>query len=78
MHEDVKNVKQILAKTQRSATLRSSDTVIQQMPLKSLAGVFHWHGRDDIIEEIVRLHMKEETSRVCIFGPGEMGKTSIS
>ena len=65
----------MLAKT-RSATLRSSDTdrVVQQMPLKP--GVFH--GRDDIIEEITQLLMNEETSRICILGPGGMGKTSVS
>ena len=51
VHEDVKNIKHILAKTRRSATLRSPDTVIQQMPLKP--GVFH--GRDDIIEDINHL-----------------------
>ena len=44
------------------------------MPLKP--GVFH--GRDDIIEEITQLLMKEETSRICILGPGGMGKTSVS
>ena len=74
VHEDVKDIKQILAKTQRSAILCSSDTVVQQMPLKP--GVFH--GRDDIIEEITQLLMKEETSRICILGPGGMGKTSVS
>ena len=74
MHEDVKDLKEILVKTQRSATLRSSDTVVQQMPLKP--GVFH--GRDDIIDEITKLLMKEETSRVCILGPGGMGKTSVA
>ena len=74
VHEDVKDIKQILAKSRRSATLRSSDTVVQQMPLKP--GVFH--GRDDIIEEITQLLMKEETSRICILGPGGMGKTSVS
>jgi tetratricopeptide (TPR) repeat protein len=74
VHEDVRNIKQILDKTRRSATLRSSDTVVQQMPLKP--GVFH--GRNDIIEEITQLLMKEETSHVCILGPGGMGKTSIS
>jgi ATP-dependent Clp protease ATP-binding subunit ClpA len=67
------DVKEILAKT-RSATLRSSDTVVQQRPLKP--GVFH--GRDDIIEEITQLLMKEETSRICILGPSGVGKTSIS
>ena len=74
MHEDVKNIKEIQVKTQRSTTLRSSDAVVQQMPLKP--GVFH--GRDDIIEEITQLLMKEDTSRVCILGPGGIGKTSIS
>ena len=74
VHKDVKNIKQILAETRRSATLPSSDTVVQQIPLKP--GVFH--GRDDIIEEITELLMKEETSRVCILGPGGMGKTSVS
>ena len=44
------------------------------MPLKP--GVFH--GRDEIIEDITQLLMKEETSRVCILGPGGMGKTSVS
>ena len=74
VHEDVKDIKQILIKTQQSATLRSSNTVAQQMPLKP--GVFH--GRDVIIEEITQLLMKEETSRICILGPGGMGKTSVS
>jgi len=72
----MKDIKQILVETQRSAALRSSDTVVQQMPLKP--GVFH--GRDDIIDEITQLLMKdsEETSRVCILGPGGMGKTSVA
>ena len=72
MHEDV--VKQIRAKTQRSATLPSSDTVFQQMPLKPAV----FHGRDAIIEEITQLLIKEETSRVCILGAGGMGKTSVA
>ena len=73
MHEDVKDMKQILAKTRRSATLPSSDTVVQQMPLKPAV----FHGRDVIIEEITQL-LIEETSRVCILGAGGMGKTSVS
>ena len=71
MHEDVK---QILAKTQQSATLPSSETVVQQMPLKPAV----FYGRDVIIEEITQLLIKEETSRVCILGAGGMGKTSVS
>ena len=72
MHEVV--VKQTRAKAQRSATLPSSDTVIQQMPLKPAV----FHGRDIIIEEITQLLIKEETSCVCILGAGGMGKTSVS
>jgi hypothetical protein len=68
VHEDVKNVKHILAKA------RESDIVFQQIPLKP--GVFY--GRDDIIEEITQQLMNERTSRVCILGPGGMGKTSVS
>ena len=71
MHEDVK---QILAKTQQSAPLPSSDTVVQQMPLKPAV----FHGRDVIVEEITQLLIKEETSRVCILGAGGMGKTSVA
>ena len=73
VHEDVKDIKQILAKTQQSAT-RPSDVVRQQMPLKPEV----FHGRDSIVQEITQLLLKEETSRICILGPGGMGKTSIS
>ena len=74
MHEDVKDMKQILAKTPQSATLPSSVTVVQQMPLKPAI----FHGRDAIIEEITQLLIKEETRRVCILGTGGMGKTSVA
>jgi hypothetical protein len=74
MQVDVKDIKQILAKSQQSTMLRSSDTVIQQMPLKPAV----FHGRDDLIEEITQLLMKEETSRFCILGPGGMGKLSFT
>ena len=67
-------MKQILAKTQRSATLPSSSNIVQQMPLKPAV----FHGRDIVIEEITQLLIKEETSRVCILGAGGMGKTSVS
>ena len=69
---DVKDIKQILAKTQQSAI--RSDVVRQEMPLKPEV----FHGRDGIVQEIIQSLMKEETSRVCILGPGGMGKTSIS
>ena len=74
VREDVNNISQILAKTQQSPRLRSLATVAQQMPLKPKV----FHGRDDIIDEITQLLMKEETSRICILGLGGMGKTSVS
>ena len=44
------------------------------MPLKPEI----FHGRDDLVEGIAQLLLQEETSRVCILGPGGMGKTSVS
>ena len=65
MHEDVK---QLRAKTQRSATLPSPESIVQQMPLKPKS----------LSKEITQLLIKEETSRVCILGAGGMGKTSVA
>ena len=67
VHEDAKDTKQIITMTQQPATLRSSDTLVQHMPLKP----------DDIVE-ITQLLMEEKTSRVYILGPGRMGNTSVS
>ncbi|KAF8896888.1 hypothetical protein CPB84DRAFT_1815882 [Gymnopilus junonius] len=44
------------------------------MPLKPEV----YYGRDALVEEIAHSLVKEETSRVCILGPGGMGKTSVS
>jgi tetratricopeptide (TPR) repeat protein len=46
----------------------------QEMPLKPEV----FYGRDDLVEGIAQLLLQEETSRVCILGPGGMGKTSVS
>ena len=35
-------------------------------------------GRDVLVQEIAELLCEEETSRVCIVGPGGMGKTSLA
>ncbi|KDR85866.1 hypothetical protein GALMADRAFT_234981 [Galerina marginata CBS 339.88] len=60
---------------ERSAMIPRTDTVArQQIPLKPEV----FHGRDSLVDEIVQLLGKEETSRVCILGPGGMGKTSVS
>jgi len=44
------------------------------MPLKPEI----FHGRDDFVEAIAQLLLQEGTSRICILGPGGMGKTSVS
>jgi tetratricopeptide (TPR) repeat protein len=55
--------------------LPPSDTVgRQEMPLKPEI----FHGRDDFVKDIVQSLLREKTSRVCILGPGGMGKTSVS
>jgi tetratricopeptide (TPR) repeat protein len=67
--------RECIRESERLATLFSSDLVIrQQMPLKPVV----FHGRDDFVKDIVRLLLQEETSCVCILGPGGMGKTSVS
>ncbi|KDR74248.1 hypothetical protein GALMADRAFT_70662 [Galerina marginata CBS 339.88] len=59
----------------RSATVPRSDSVARQhIPLKPEV----FYGREGLVEEISRFLVKQETSRVCIFGPGGMGKTSVS
>ena len=55
--------------------LDQSDTVVQQqMPLTPEI----FHGRETLVQDITQLLIKEESSRVCILGPGGMGKTSVS
>ena len=55
--------------------LPPSDTVVrQEMPLKPEI----FHGRDDFVKDIARSLLQQETSRICILGPGGMGKTSVS
>jgi len=79
MHTDIKRVVNVVEdiqeyvfRSKRSPTLLSSDR--QQMPLKPEV----FHGRDDLVKDIVQLFLQEETSRVCVLGPGGMGKTAVS
>ncbi|KAJ7136150.1 hypothetical protein C8R44DRAFT_729640 [Mycena epipterygia] len=46
----------------------------QDMPLKHQV----FYGRESFVEDIASLLSSEETSRVCITGPGGMGKTSTA
>ena len=71
----VDDIRTILSNLNKSGTRSESDTSArQQMPLKPEI----FHGRDDMVEGIAKLLLQEETSRVCILGPGGMGKTSVS
>ena len=69
----VEDIQQYMYKSNRSTTIISSSDR-QQMPLKPEV----FHGRDDFVKSIVQFFLQEETSRVCILGPGGMGKTSVS
>jgi hypothetical protein len=71
----VEDVHKYLFKSKRSATLLPSDAVVrQEIPLKPEV----FYGRDDFVQDITQLLLQEETSHVCILGPGGMGKTSVS
>ena len=75
MHHKVEDIHTILFKLKTPGTRTVSDTLTrQEMPLKPEV----FHGRDDFVERIAQLLLEEETSRVCILGPGGMGKTSVS
>ena len=75
MHHKVDDIHTILFKLKRSGTQPVSDSLSrQEMPLKPEI----FHGRDDLVEDIAQLLLQEETSRICILGPGGMGKTSVS
>ena len=74
-HHKVEDIHTILFKLKRSGTRHDSDPFArQEMPLKPEI----FHGRDDMVEGIAQLLLQVETSRVCILGPGGMGKTSVS
>ena len=68
-------LQQVLAKLD-SATAHSGSNNLarQQMPVKPRI----FHGRDSLVQEIAELLCCDETSRVCVLGPGGMGKTSLS
>ena len=75
VHHKVEDIHTVLFKLKRSGTRSVWDTLTrQEMPLKPEV----FHGRDDFVERIAQLLLREETSRVCVLGPGGMGKTSVS
>ncbi|KIM42757.1 hypothetical protein M413DRAFT_26755 [Hebeloma cylindrosporum] len=75
IHNKVEGIHKYMEISQRSRTLLPSDAVVrQEIPLKPEV----FHGRDDFVSDIAQLLLREETSRVCILGPGGMGKTSVS
>ena len=75
VHHKVEDIHTYLFTLKRSGTRLVSDSLTRQgMPLKPEI----FHGRDDLVKGIAQLLLREETSRVCILGPGGMGKTSVS
>ena len=75
IYHKVDDIHTILLKFETWGARPISDSLFrQEMPLKPEI----FHGRDDLIEGIAQLLLQEKTSRVCILGPGGMGKTSVS
>ena len=75
MKSKVEDVHKILLDLARADTMLVLDPLVQQeMPLKPEV----FHGRDDLVQDIAQLLLQEKTSRICILGPGGMGKTSVS
>jgi tetratricopeptide (TPR) repeat protein len=73
MANKVEDVSTYLSRIKRSAG--PSGTVLpHQVPVKPEI----FHGRDDLVEEIAQLLVNEETTHICLLGPGGMGKTSVS
>jgi hypothetical protein len=72
--DKVEDIHKYLFRSKQPARLPSDTIVRQQMPLKPEV----FHGRDDFVKDITQFLLHEETSRVCILGPGGMGKTSAS
>jgi len=71
----VEDIHKILFKLKRPGTMLGSDTLArQEMPMKPEI----FHGRGELVDGIARLLLQEKFSRVCILGPGGMGKTSVS
>ena len=71
----VEDIHKILFKLTGSGTMLVSETLArQEMPMKPEI----FHGRDHLVDGIAQLLLQEKTSRVCILGPGGMGKTSVS
>ena len=70
----VEDIHKILFKLKRAGTMLGSDTLArQEMPMKPEI----FHGRGNLVGDIVQSLLQEKTSRVCILGPGGMGKTSV-
>jgi tetratricopeptide (TPR) repeat protein len=72
MHNKVEDMHAFMIELKGSDTLARQE--MREMPLKPEI----FHGRDSLVEGIAQLLLQEETSRVCILGPGGMGKTSVS
>jgi len=71
----VEDIHKILFKLKRAGTMLGSETLArQEMPMKPEI----FHGRDNLVDGIVESLLQQKTSRVCILGPGGMGKTSVS
>ena len=77
IHERLDRFDAILANISNAhahAKSKVAVTIGQRLPAKPR----FFHGRDDLVKEISRLLCEEKINRICILGPGGMGKTSLA
>ena len=59
-----------------NTTAHADRTTLVRHPMPENTRVFY--GRDNLVIEVSQLLCDEKTSRVCVLGPGGMGKTSVA
>jgi tetratricopeptide (TPR) repeat protein len=67
-------VDEIKAMMKKAQVNRASILPWREMPMKPA----HFHGRDAVVADVARLLVSGEKPRVCILGPGGIGKTSVA
>ena len=77
LHEKVDKLDTILTSLSNAPAHRGpASPTLRRQRNPSKPRVFH--GRTDVLQEIAHLLCSERASRVCILGPGGMGKTSLA
>ena len=74
--DKVDNIHDMLTKINNTNAQAKSNAMTMRQRLPAKPRIFH--GRNGLVEDISRLLCEEKSSRLCILGPGGMGKTSLA